>query len=333
MKKGRTQGRMFLHATINFFGQIVSRRSVAFAVFMQFPALLSSCVAVDPESAGREVIVMTKASAGGLLDLFFFDASQPFLLDSYQRITPEISPVYGLSGAGKKLAVAISARGGDIYDRSYVRALGDLSSDIFSLASERPVNPLLFGSAYLEEGRARTVTLQLKPALCCIRVKSLCCNFRERPYYGKSIENVKLWLVNAVSEYAPADGAEGRPVSWENYGCLGSDNPLLCQDGIGTVGQERIYPEVSLYCYPNPVDDETPGSPFTRLVVEGDIGAVHCYYPINLIRMTPGMAYDMDITLLRIGTSDPDLPAETGQIITEYSTVPWNEKEPHTEVF
>lgn len=333
MKKGRIQGRMILHATIDFFGNISRRRSVALSVLIQFPALLSSCVDIYPESAAREIIVTTKSSADGLLDLFFFDASEPFFLDSYQRITPDASPVYGLSGAGRKLAVAISAREEDIYDRSYVRALGDLSSDIFSLSRERPVNPLLFGSAYLEEGRTRTVMLQLKPALCCIRVRSLCCNFRERPYLGKSLENVKLWLVNAVSEFAPADGAEGRPVSWENYGCLGSDSPLLCQDGIGTVGIERIYPDVSLYCYPNPVEDETPGSPFTRLVVEGNVGAVHCYYPVNLEGMMPGKAYDLDITLLRIGTSDPDLPAVTGQIITEYSTVPWNEKEPHTEIF
>lgn len=332
MKKGRIQGRKSLHATIDFYWHIACRGSVALSVFTQPPALLSSCVSVPPEIS-HEVHIETKASAEGLIDLFFFDAEEPFLLDSYQRISPYSSPVYGLSGPGRKKVVAIQAGEGDIYGRSYVRALGDLSSDIFSLSKEHPVKPFLYGSTYLEEGRSRTVTLKLKPVLCQIRVRSLCCNFQERPYAGERLKNAKLFLVNAVSEYAPADEAEGRPVSWENIGCLASDSPLLVKDGIGTVGPERIYPDVSLYCYPNPVRTETPGTPFTRLVLEGDVGNAHCYYPVSIPGMAPGKVYELDMTLLRIGMSDPDLPAQTGQIVIDYSTVPWYENDTHTEVF
>ena len=332
MKKGRIQGWRFLYATIDFFGHIACRSSVAFAALVQLPALLSSCVAANPEFT-HEIRVTTKALAGEPIDLFFFDAAAPYMLDSYQRISTGSSPVYGMSGPGRKMVIAISARGEDIYERSYVKALGDLSSDIFSLKHEHPVKPLLFGSAYLEEGRSRAVNLYLKPALCRIRVRSLCCNFRERPYAGEVLENVKLFLINAVSEFAPADEAEGRPVSWENFGCPGYENPMLCSENIGTVGPERIYPDVTLYCYPNPAKREVPGVPFTRLVLEGDVGGVHCYYPVNLPEMSMGKDYEFDITVLRMGTSNPDLPAQPGQMIIDYSTVPWDEKDHHTEVF
>ncbi|MBO4341210.1 MAG: hypothetical protein J5835_07270 [Bacteroidales bacterium] len=279
-------------------------------------------------------MIQSATGVESALDLFFFDAHEPFLLDSYQHMNSGVSPLYGLSGTGEKLAVAISATSDDIYSRSHVRALGDLSSNHFNLSDEHPGKPLLFGWIYLKDGRSRAVTLTLKPQLCRIRVKSLCCDFRERPYPEVSFNNTKLFLMNAVSEYAPAVTAEGRPVSWDNLGVPSSESSFLTTDGAGTVGRNRVFPEdLSLYCYPNGTDTEMPGKPFTRLVLEGYVGDTHCYYPVNIPSMVPGGNYELDITIRRKGTSDPDIAAETDAVSALQTIIPWNETDERNQIF
>ena len=80
---------------------------------------------------------------------------------------------------------------------------------------------------------------------------------------------------------------------------------------------------------------EGPGTPFTRLVIEGKIRGETFWWPIEINRedgtQVPGIhrncRYVFDIVITRKGNKDPDtaIGKETADIRME--TRPWNEKE------
>ena len=84
---------------------------------------------------------------------------------------------------------------------------------------------------------------------------------------------------------------------------------------------------------PNETEAEGPGSPFTRLVIEGKVDGTTYYWPININRKDGGTGisrncrYVFDVRLTRLGHTDPDIPVETedAEIIMEVQ--PWEELE------
>ena len=82
-----------------------------------------------------------------------------------------------------------------------------------------------------------------------------------------------------------------------------------------------------LYCYPNPADGTVFGQPVTRLVVEGKLRGVTYYYPIDLPGLEADTQYNLDITLTRTGTADPDIPAASGTILLQDEVLEWDERD------
>ena len=300
------------------FMHFACRASVASTAFMQLPAiLLASCTA---QPAAHEAPLRLRAggaAAGHGLDLFFFDAKEPFLLDSYQRVSAGEESVYALSGQGRRRIVALSS---SERDYSGVTRFKDLSRASFSLEDDSPRNPLGYVDCIIEEGASRSMDLILLTLLCTVRVRSVSCDVQ---FHSDS-----LFIVNAVSEFCPLAAGGGRPVSWLNHGAAESTNPFVSAPGLGIIGKERIYPSLSLYCYPNP-----GANPPTRLVLEGTVGDARCYYPIDLVLARGGICLDLDITIHRMGTADPDTPASPGIFTVEYSTVPWYEMDTVIETY
>ena len=62
-------------------------------------------------------------------------------------------------------------------------------------------------------------------------------------------------------------------------------NPGLVVGKIADmIGMEPSRPEICFLCYPNCAEDEGPGTPFTRLVIEGQIDGDTYYWPIDINR-------------------------------------------------
>ena len=272
------------------------------------------------------------------LDLFFFHDDALQRLDSYQHVeNPSEAPVAGIAGSGKHLVAAISNFPGDSYSWKDIQSSPHLSSRQFHLEDEDPENPLLYGVTHLEEGLSRTCKMKLEPMLSALHLRTLSCDFSGKPYEGKQLEKSSFFILNANSLTHPLDEDGVREESFINPGYLDegamermSHPEMLFQELGRSFGAARENVECTLYTYPNPVEEEGLGRPFTRFVIAGVLDGKTCYYPINIPGLAAGRKYTMDITLTRMGSPDPDTPAESGTVILEIDTKPWAEFDGYT---
>ncbi len=346
MDRRTKTGRISFFAYL-FFPQFASRISVAIlAAFLQFPAFFSSCTQEDESiSVGTKAQIYIQRSGNPTpyaLDLFFFFTEEPMRLDAYQQVDDWDRNLftYTVSGNGPRRLVALAGCSDDIYSWADIQTFGSLGKMRFSLEKEDPEQPLLVGETLLEEAQSRQTRLMLHPMLCAIQIRSVAADFSGHPYAGTPFINNKLYLINTGTECLPLDEDGCGTVSWMNLGRLDSlavsalPHPeMLLQEGCGAIGTRRVYPDRSFFCYPNPATEDQPGQPQTRMVLEGQIGPVTCYYPINLPGMDPGTCYSLDLTLTRMGSPDPDIPVESGTVIIEAGVQPWNSLEPETLLF
>ena len=343
MKRSKKTGRISFFAYL-FCPHFAGRISAAIlAAVLQSPAFFSSCTRQEDETDCRTkaqiYIQWSENPTPDALDLFFFDQEGAMRLDAYQQIDILSAPggVYALSGSGERHLVAISNSGKDIYDWAGIQTYGSLGKLRFSLEEENPERPRLVGEADLGEGQSHNLFLQLRPMLCAIRIRSVACDFSGHPYAGQPFLFNKLYLIHAGTECLPLGGEGCGPVSWMNPGRADSTavstlpHPeMLLQEGCGPVSHTRAYPDRVLYCYANPVMEDEPGMPVTRVILEGSVAGHTCYYPVNLPGMVPGSYFILDLTLTRMGSPDPDIPVESGTVILETEIAPWQHREPET---
>ena len=271
------------------------------------------------------------------MDLFFFDTLGAQNLDAYQHIEgwEDGHTAVGLSSTGPKRLVALSGEPGQRLQWTGIRTYGDLCKHTFSLERDRPEHPWLAGEIMLEDVAARRETLPVNTALSAIRIRSVSCDFKDRPYARHTFDNSLIYLQYAGIEYLPLGTGDGVPVSYINPGRLDSaavmalpQPSMILQPGLGRLGSIPVYPHLRFCCYANPVTEARLGRPVTRLVLEGDVGEQHCYYPIELPGLAAASTYELDITLLRMGTSDPDIPVRSGIVRVDTLVRPWETREP-----
>jgi hypothetical protein len=343
MSRRKNTGRTFhLHPVFSSFA--TCRISVAITAFLQIPAFFSSCehplVSEDAPNGPQIYIQWTKNTTPEAIDLFFFDTLGAQKLDSYQQIQRPEGPahVYGVSGAGAKRMVALSGTAGVTDPWLDINNYGNLCKKTFRLEEENPYAPHLVAEGLLADAASRTYPLNLQPMLSQIRLVSVSCDFSARPYRDPSFHCTKIYLTNVATEYKPLGPGGGHPVSWINAGCLDSvatralPHPeLLLRPGLGRVVLERQFPNLLFSCYANP---EGQGDiPRTRLVLEGTVDGILCYYPIEIASLEPAREYQISLTLKRMGSSDPDIPVRSDAVLVETQTVPWQTREPYTVTF
>ena len=97
-----------------------------------------------------------------------------------------------------------------------------------------------------------------------------------------------------------------------------------------------IYPDINFLCYQNSPVEEGPGSPYTRLVIEGKIDSETYYWPITINPdngMERGARYSYDILIRRKGVTDPDIPIDLSNAEIKLTIKPWIEKDDYTVGF
>ena len=260
------------------------------------------------------------------LDLLFFQEAPLFRLDAYQHLDGVSGGrVTGTSSTAARKVVILSNYPGEAYAWTGVRSLGSLSDLPFRLEDENPAAPMLYGES--EAGSMGRVTV--RPMLAKITLRSIACEFSERPYAGERLQEVRAYLTYASRECRPF-APEDPPSSWLNAGCLDEaetaalSHPEAVLRTLAASLGGRIYPSAAFYCYPNPSDGSEFGRPVTRLVIEGKLRGTTYYYPIDLPGLQADVQYRMDVTLTRAGTTDPDTPAASGSIRLESQVLDWD---------
>ena len=304
--------------------------AVILAALLQCPAFFSCSQAPVPA---------VRRAAGEYIDVFFFDTLSPQHLDSYQRLKAA-DTLFALSSVGPKRVVALSVGSYDAMMWADVRTYADLLKYHFSLKEDSPDHPLLAGEKVLEDGISRLADLQMRSSLVKVVLNSIACDFSGTPYTGWGFDNSLIYMQYAGVEARPFGPDAGIPVSTVNQGWLDSAavmtfprSELLLQEGVGNVWRQRLTPQREFWCYENDVDSASLGRPVTRIVLEGYVGEHHCYYPIDLPGLRAERTYSLDVTLRKMGTPDPDIPASGEMLTVETITAPWEVYEPKEEIY
>lgn len=277
-----------------------------------------------PGKSERQIYIQWKKNTiRDSVDLFCFGTGGIQSLDSYQRVaTDGEDPVHALATAGSRRLVALggSPQGRDAWYG--IRTYADLCKHRFSLQEDSPYHPLTFGQVWLADNPVREFSLEMKPMLCRVRLRSVSADFSRQAYRGIPFTSTLLYLAYAGVECKPLEwSTRPTPLSWLNGGAPDSTAVLqlpypdmLLQEGLGDIGPERMYPQRDFYCYPGPQ---------LRLVLAGRVGTDECYYPVPLPDLQPGNTYELQLTLTRKGAPDPDQPVQAGTVVLENVTVPW----------
>ena len=282
-------------------------------------------------------VTFTSGEAIRTLDIFFFTDDSLGRLDSYQRFSSPVGEtVTGACTRGRRIVSALANSHNREYTWSDVNSHDGLLEVVSDLRDENPRSPLLRGESLAFAGDDRMTMLSLSPLLCEVVLQRLSCDFSGRSYAGAEITGLKAYLTN-VNALCPVFGeSSGNPVDILNRGRLRESDleqmacPEMLSGDIGDMEDDFIlYPDLRLYCYPNRSAGESLGSPFTRLVIQGEVDGRVWYWPLDIGRngdgggVEGGCSYSFDVTLTRLGVEDPDTPVQGVAAEVAIAQAPW----------
>ena len=281
---------------------------------------------------------------GNTLDIFFYNDDLLRRIDSYQRT--EIGAGMSADAAsrkGKKIAVAILNPQKEEYAWNSISSYETLVEMNSDLRKEDPSAPLMCGMARISALNDCSFEINVEPLLSEIYIRSIKCDFSGRPYRGEMLKNASVYLTNVNAIAGIMDDEEcmpSAPINTDGYPdesseCLEHPEMLYAEFGQD-IGTETLEPGISLFCYPNSSEKDTAGSPFTRLVIAGDIGGHRYYYPVNINQgefgITAGHSgirrncrYIFDIVITKTGVADPCVPVSGETVSINGNIEPWSE--------
>ena len=231
------------------------------------------------------------------LDIFVFKDGAVKSLDSYSKVRPEGFSASVVSGRGDRIVAMLSGAYLRADQIAAVRCYEDLESLFVNLEDEVAGTPVMSGETVICAGEQGPWNIVLEPLLSKVEVLGLSVKLKGA-YAGRSLDNVQAYLTGVNGSCQPLRRDGFRPSEIINNGRLrGSDLARLASPQLVSntprisrqMGGETTYETFSLYCYPNDVTEESSGSPFTRLVIQGDIDGQTYYYPVPINR--PGFGY------------------------------------------
>ncbi len=303
---------------------------------------------IEPEPKTR-VYFPNEISGISTLDIFVFNDDGAERLDCYQRID-DTGRWKGavVSSGGKRIitALANSPFGKDRWFPMNSRAY--FNEIHMNLEDETREKMVMFGELAVDTRKNNGIQpLPIYPIACEVRLNSICCDFTGKAYDGEPLYDVRVYLTNVNAECRITEEENAPPIRIINAGGPDMDemeefkDPSLIMETIPqAIGSKRIYPAISLWCYQSNHPTETPGTPYTRLVIEGKISGRTYYWPINVNREAEkeagiwrGMSYTYDLKITRKGSTSPDIPVKTSDITINLKVAEWKEKEEYEVKF
>ena len=308
-----------------------------------------SCGTADPFSSGNTLTSTiflpdmlaieehpTKAGYTGYedvarLDVFVFNDDDIRRLDSYCSFDRPATPYLDInSSAGDKLVVVLANCTGHSFTAEEFRNYDSLGEVVWQLKDEDPARPVMSGECQLSAGAPGYTPLHLTPLLASVCLDHLKVDFSGRGYRSRTLENCRVYLTNlsGCSEILRRDGF--RITQLENAGAL--DPEFLASmkhpEMVSLDVTPGYWAPVNLYCYPNDSADNGPGTPHTRMVVQGDIDGVTYYYPVEVNQdgfgytsgphgLSRNVKYSYSLLITRKGSTDPDTIVGPEQVVGE----------------
>lgn len=277
-------------------------------------------------------------------DIFVFNADSLGRLDAYQMVEDiDEGEISVCSTGGRKKIFICCNIGMDEEDMMRIGSVMDLEESFCMLENLSRGAPMMLGCIETEARQGGRVTLT--PMTGTIVLRSVCSRFTGTSYEGEPITDAKVYLTN-VNAQCNLSGSHQTARRFINMGMLNMEDvgrfnepDLVVQEIDGVIGEEVRQTDISLMCFHNYCEDESPGSPFTRLVVEGKIRGETFYWPITINRTGNGKGirdntrHVIDLTIRRKGSSDPDeeIIIEDSEITMEI--MQWEEKEGYSVGF
>lgn len=218
------------------------------------------------------------------LDIFVFDDDDLGWIDTYNRIDgPSSYRVAVMSGKGDKRVVAVANT--DLSKASHgIGCYDDFLSMEAEYTSETPEYPVMCGECRIKAGEGGALTM--KPLLSLIEITGI--------RSGKELRNLKAYVINAANRCPFIKDGDIHPSEYLNFGSLKEvdlqrmrfPGMIYSYIGNGTEDEEGWdFGAASLYCYPNNTVEESAGSPFTEVVLEGECDGqmLEFHIPVNQI--------------------------------------------------
>lgn len=281
------------------------------------------------------------------LDVLIFSNDSLKKFETYQRFNKiDKKGVIIASTSGEKMLFACA--NSKIAPEKWMKVCTEDGLEEFHLELEKEMRnePMLSGACKLHAGQDHSTTIELERLTCEVVLQSLSCDFTGKPYEGERLMNAKAYLINVNSQSPVFGKTDSAPTGMINVGTLNPDDlsrfsepDLIMQKLPVPIGIERIQTGIRLVCCPNTGEEEGPGSPFTRLVIEGDIQGETYYWAVTVNRGRNGHGieradrYIYDVLIKRKGSRDPDSPASIEDINLLYEDTAWEEKNPYSVSF
>lgn len=282
---------------------------------------------------------------GKEFDVYVFDDDPLGRLDTWQKLSIENNSFTIAYTSGNKRLAAVRGTSWE-HDATMCRSLSEIFTRKVDLRNESPSDPLISGSCRLGDN-----SLLLTPLLCRITIRSIRCNFSGKPYEDESLHSPKVYLTYASSlceAMRETDFTTRETVNngrLDHYDMNGFTHPeMLFHSFACDIGNTMLKPGIELYCYPNTNTERSMGSPFTCLVIEGELCGHKRYWPIEINRglfapvqgkagLERGVNYVFDISLRSSGVPDPDDSLSPADISLSCSTIAWEEKNETVEKY
>lgn len=359
MKSKIGKRRELIYTFFLFLSCSLSSRSILDITLLNLlPAVAYGCSRLPADSETSDIatpVSITRSPENGIgsLDIFVFRDDPTCLLDCYMRVdNPDTWNHAVISSSGKRFISVCANSGIGMDEWPQIRSRHSLEEITFRLEEESRARPVMTGEArIMSDGQngngmlPRPAVVTLKPLTCEIVLRSLTCDFSGRPYDGEKLTDVKVYLTNVNAECGYADAADSKPRRIINTGFLNRhdlsefhDSSLIISHIDKMIGKSRLQTDIHLHCYPNISEKEGPGTPVTRLVIEGKVAGDTYYWPIDINReqgkgVEGGRKYIFDVRITRKGTTDPDTAAETDDMTIRFEEEAWEEIEEYTVSF
>ena len=311
-------------------------------LFLSAPAIITGCsksvfpqtdTALQTHTCSKSISQLIVQGYGSTLDILTFNDDRLQRLDSYQRVENfDSSVAFAESMEGDKIFFLYSGTQKDRYSWAEICSYSSLRNITCDLEKENREISSMTGLCRHKAG-ASGAELEMTPLTCEIVLKSLKCDFSDRPYSGKEIRNVKVYLtnVNATSSILPASSERTRRLI--NVGMLNEfdirefdDKSIIVREVYENITTKVSPLNISLLCYPGTEDR----SRSTRLVIEGEIDGELYYWPIEInsgTRLERGCRYTYNVTITRKGVTDPESILDPMTADIKFDIKQWQERE------
>lgn len=348
MKKTAYIGRGFLQNFYSSLSYYIKSPLVLSTLRFIIPALVCGCqeiMADDDEIETKSVIMSQSGPPVKNMDIFMFEDGEMMILDSYQRIDwIHGYEVTTASRKGKRLAFVVANGQWNKEDWMSVNSYEALEKYRAFLENDSYYYPVMCGICHLRADSKQTIWMDLTCLCAEVILRSVRCDFSDKAYKNTTIYDLRAYLINVNAQCALTSDGTMMPERIINMGGIngrdmaGMQEPeMLLRYGGSLASGQSLELDFRFRCYPNNCPEESPGSPFTRLVLEGAIDGVTYYWPIDIGRngncqpdavgVKGNTRYLYDVTITGKGGDNPDVPVSCEILSTNVKISEWREKE------